>query len=44
MNGTYEPRGVGVLTIVESLPPGLLEAAPTDLHRILPGPTLIHLS
>lgn len=32
-----------MLSILNSLPPGLLEAAPTELFRILQGPTLIHL-
>lgn len=32
-----------MLTILESLPPGLLEADVTHLHEVLPGPTLIHL-
>jgi len=27
----------------DSLPAGFLRAAPADLHRLLPGPTLIHL-
>ncbi|MEY6433730.1 M14 family metallopeptidase [Thioalkalicoccus limnaeus] len=31
------------LTILEALPEGLLDCPPTDLHRVLPGPTLIHL-
>ncbi|MDH3289318.1 MAG: M14 family metallopeptidase [Betaproteobacteria bacterium] len=32
-----------MLSILTDVPPGLLEAAPTELHRILAGPTLIHL-
>jgi hypothetical protein len=32
-----------MLTILEHIPPGLLEASAHDLHLILPGPTLIHL-
>jgi len=32
-----------MLTVLDRLPPGLLEAAAGDLHRVLPGPTLIHL-
>ena len=32
-----------MLSILNHAPPGLLEAAPTELHRILQGPTLIHL-
>lgn len=31
------------LTILESLPTGILELEATDLHRCLDGPTLIHL-
>ena len=32
-----------MLQIIHSIPEGLLDAAATDLHEILPGPTLIHL-
>lgn len=32
-----------MLTILNDLPPGFLTAHATTLHRILPGPTLIHL-
>lgn len=32
-----------MLSILTDIPPGLLEAAPTEVHRILAGPTLIHL-
>jgi succinylglutamate desuccinylase len=32
-----------MLTVLDRLPPGLLEVAASDLHRLLPGPTLIHL-
>jgi len=32
-----------MLSTLTELPPGLLEAAPTELYRILAGPTLIHL-
>jgi hypothetical protein len=32
-----------MLSVLTQLPPGLLEAAPTELYRILQGPTLIHL-
>lgn len=32
-----------MLTVLDSLPPGLLEARASDLHALLPGPTLIHL-
>ncbi|RMG58344.1 MAG: peptidase M14 [Gammaproteobacteria bacterium] len=32
-----------MLTITDRIPDGLLEASARDLHRILPGPTLIHL-
>jgi len=32
-----------MLTVLDRLPPGLLESAPGELHRLLPGPTLIHL-
>jgi hypothetical protein len=32
-----------MLTILDHIPTGLLEAPARDLHRILPGPTLIHL-
>ena len=33
-----------MLTITDQIPPGLLEAAPTELVEVLGGPTLIHLS
>ncbi len=32
-----------MLSILTEIPHGLLEAGPTELHRILSGPTLIHL-
>jgi succinylglutamate desuccinylase len=32
-----------MLSILTQVPPGLLEAAPAELHRILAGPTLIHV-
>jgi len=32
-----------MLSILTQVPPGLLEAGPTELHRNLAGPTLIHL-
>lgn len=32
-----------MLAILTDIPCGLLEAAPTELHRVLAGPTLIHL-
>ena len=32
-----------MLTVLDALPPGLLDTSAADLHRILPGPTLIHL-
>ncbi|MCM8596201.1 M14 family metallopeptidase [Accumulibacter sp.] len=32
-----------MLTVLESLPEGFLESSAGELHRILPGPTLIHL-
>jgi Succinylglutamate desuccinylase / Aspartoacylase family len=32
-----------VLTTLTELPPGLLSTSPVNLHRVLPGPTLIHL-
>lgn len=32
-----------MLTQLDRLPPGFLEVSATELHRILPGPTLIHL-
>lgn len=32
-----------MLSILDSLPPGLLEHDARDLHRVLPGPTLLHL-
>lgn len=35
--------GDSMLSILTDIPPGLLEAAPAELHRILAGPTLIHL-
>jgi len=31
------------LATLTQLPPALLDALPADLHRVLPGPTLIHL-
>lgn len=31
------------MTILESLPPGFLDADAVRLHEVLPGPTLIHL-
>lgn len=39
MNGAYS----AVLTVMESLPAGLLERDATRLHEVLSGPTLIHL-
>ncbi|MFO1435645.1 MAG: M14 family metallopeptidase [Gammaproteobacteria bacterium] len=33
-----------MLTILEELPEGILDCPSEDLHRILPGPTLIHLT
>jgi hypothetical protein len=33
-----------VLYITETLPPGLLQRAANQLHEVLPGPTLIHLT
>lgn len=32
-----------MLTILDTLPPGLLSAEPTGVHEVLTGPTLIHL-
>lgn len=32
-----------MLTVLDAIPPGLLDSDASDLHRILPGPTLIHL-
>lgn len=32
-----------LLTVTDRLPEGFLETSARDLHRILPGPTLIHL-
>ena len=32
-----------MLTILEQLPDGLLDVSLRDLHRVLPGPTLLHL-
>lgn len=32
-----------MLTILNKLPPGLLDVEPTGIHKVLPGPTLIHL-
>lgn len=32
-----------MLTILDQLPDGLLDCAARDLHRLLPGPTLLHL-
>lgn len=36
-------ESIGSLHIVEALPEGLLDADARTLHRILPGPTLVHL-
>jgi len=33
-----------MLTILERLPPRLLDTGPTELHGVIPGPTLIHLN
>jgi hypothetical protein len=33
-----------MLRILDTLPPGLLQASPTDLEELLDGPTLIHLA
>ena len=33
-----------MLTVYESLPDGLLDCEPTELHDFLPGPSLIHLA
>lgn len=33
-----------MLTVLEALPEGFLELPPDELHRALPGPTLIHLA
>lgn len=35
--------GAGVLTVIDHVPRGLLETGPRELHRLLPGPTLMHL-
>ncbi len=32
-----------MLTVIEQVPDGLLEVSLRDLHRVLPGPTLLHL-
>jgi hypothetical protein len=32
-----------MLTVLESLPDGLLQLEAHELHRVLPGPTLVHL-
>ena len=32
-----------MLTVLDAIPPGLLEANATELHQVLAGPTLIHL-
>ncbi len=32
-----------MLTVLDSLPVGLLDAGPRELHGVLPGPTLIHI-
>jgi succinylglutamate desuccinylase len=32
-----------MLTVIDHVPDGLLGASATNLHRVLPGPTLIHL-
>jgi len=33
-----------MLTVLDAIPPGLLESDATDLHQVLAGPTLIHLT
>lgn len=33
-----------MLTIINNIPQGLLEKEATDLYKVLPGPTLMHLS
>jgi len=33
-----------MLTVLDAIPSGFTEADATDLHRLLPGPTLIHLA
>ncbi|KPK38257.1 MAG: peptidase M14 [Gammaproteobacteria bacterium SG8_47] len=33
-----------MLTVLDSIPEGLLNTTAANLHRVLPGPTLIHLS
>ncbi len=32
------------LTQLDTLPEGILSATPASLHKILPGPTLLHLA
>ncbi len=32
------------LTVLERVPPRLLDVPPTELHTVLPGPTLLHLA
>jgi len=32
-----------MLTILDKIPEGLLDVKPTELYKVLPGPTLIHL-
>ena len=33
-----------MLTVLDAIPAGLLDSDATELHQVLPGPTLIHLS
>jgi hypothetical protein len=39
MDPVVRPR----LEVLQNVPDGLLEVAPAELHRVLPGPTLIHV-
>ena len=44
MSGTPDGRRrSGVLTILEQVPDGFLDATPDQLHRVLGGPALLHL-
>lgn len=42
MNAIATPKKL-MLTVLESLPVGLLDARARDLHGMLPGPTLVHI-
>jgi len=33
----------GMHAVLDRIPPGFLDSGPRELHRVLQGPTLIHL-